>query len=190
MSLPWGSPSLCPEHRDTSRTPSLPMFLCALTIGIVVFTLMQTSTLSTKPPYQPMVLIFISSFWYLRWGLTLAPEYPRSLHVAQFGIELRKILLPQSSKFWDYKSELPCLDSTCLRDKSGSSRPGGLWPRHWDALLSLHKTWITPWYLADSQRKIAKNNYYFPSALLVNISRSWVLLSMWRVSVERKTSAM
>ena len=66
--------------------------------------------------------------------------------------------MPHSSKFWDDKSELPCLASTWLRDKSGSSKPGGMWSRYWHALLSQHKKWVTPWFLADSQRRKVKSH--------------------------------
>lgn len=42
------------------------------------------------------------------------------------------------------------MSSTCLRDKSGSSRPSSMWPRFWKAMFFLFKNWVTPWCLANS----------------------------------------
>jgi hypothetical protein len=79
-----------------------------------------------------------------------------------------KNLLPKPSTFWFYKSELPYLALTGLKDKSGSSRPGGMWPRFWEAVLFLHEKWVIPWFLAGSLKfpiKFSQCLPYCPTTL-------------------------
>ena len=48
IELTWGSPSVWPKHRDTTRSPLMPMFCFPVAVGSGVFMVVHTSTLFTK----------------------------------------------------------------------------------------------------------------------------------------------